>query len=403
MKTEKLLITNQAGITLSATLDLPVLGKPVTYAIFAHCFTCSGNFRPVRQISQQLTQLGIGVLRFDFTGLGNSEGNFADSHFSANIDDLIDVSQFMAANYSAPELLIGHSLGGAAAIVASGRLDNIKAVATIGAPASSAHTTKHFSHQLDDIDEKGAVEVNIGGRPFTIDKNFVEQFTKIDLPDAIRSLKKPLLILHSPLDQVVDIENAQQIFQQAFHPKSFVSLDEADHLLLKDDDSRYAGTVIAGWVQRYLKLDKTEALDTRGEQLVGHLNLREDGFTTTLQTRHHTLIADEPPSVGGSNLGATPYEFLSGGLAACTAMTIKLYAERKQWNLEEVFVYLSHNKQHSDDMGKRVYLDVINKKLELIGDLDEQQRLRLKEIASRCPVHRTLLSEVVIETELLDA
>lgn len=399
MKTKRLTIENRAGITLHAELDLPVMGKPVNYAIFAHCFTCSGNFRPVKQISQQLTQLGIGVLRFDFTGLGNSDGEFADSHFSANVDDLIDVHQFLKQQHGSAALLVGHSLGGAAALTAAARLDEVKAVATIGAPATVEHTTHHFSHQITDIAEKGAVQVNIGGRPFTIDQNFVEQFTQVDLPSVVHSLKKPLLILHSPLDDIVGIDNAQQLFQQAFHPKSFVSLDEADHLLLNDEDSRYAGTVIAGWVQRYLHLEQTN-LDTRGEQLVGHLNT-EDGFTTNLQTKHHTLIADEPAAVGGKNLGATPYEYLSAGLAACTAMTIKMYAARKKWDLQDVFVYISHNKQHVDDMGKRVYLDVIEKKLELVGELDEEQRRKLKEIASRCPVHRTLLSEVSIETELL--
>jgi putative redox protein len=256
MKTTKLSIENRSGITLHAELDLPVTGEPLNYAVFAHCFTCSGNFRPVKQISQPLTQLGLGVLRFDFTGLGNSEGEFADSHFSANVDDLIDVHQFLAQHYGTAELLIGHSLGGAAAITAASRLDAIKAVATIGAPATVEHTTHHFSHQIADIKEKGAVKVNIGGRPFTIDQNFVEQFTQINLPEIVRGLKKPLLILHSPQDDIVGIDNAQQLFQQAFHPKSFISLDGADHLLLKDEDSRYAGTVIAGWVQRYLKLER---------------------------------------------------------------------------------------------------------------------------------------------------
>ncbi|MCB1755118.1 MAG: alpha/beta fold hydrolase [Gammaproteobacteria bacterium] len=401
MKTEKIRIKNRNNVTLNAMLDLPVIGKPLAYAMFAHCFTCSGNFRPVRQISEQLVQLGFAVLRFDFTGLGQSEGEFADSHFSANVDDLEDVFQYLADNHQAPELLIGHSLGGAAAIVGAARFAPVKAVVTIGTPATVQHTTRHFSHQLDEIDEKGEVMVNIGGRPFTINKNFVEQFAKTDLPQVVSSLKKPLLILHSPVDRIVDIENAQQLFQQAFHPKSFISLDQADHLLSEDADSRYVGSAIAGWVQRYLPLQKPEPLDTKGEQLVAQLKPAEDGFTTTLQTSLHTFIADEPASVGGANLGPTPYEHLSAGLAACTAMTLKIYAESKKWDLQEVLVYISHNKRHIDDMGKKTFLDVIEKKLEIVGNLDEEQRLKLKEIASKCPVHKTLLGEVVIDTELL--
>lgn len=401
MKTKNLRITNRQGITLNAMLDVPDLGQPRGYAIFAHCFTCSGNFRPVKNISQQLVQLGMGVLRFDFTGLGHSEGEFADSHISANVQDLEDVYRYFQQYYRAPELLIGHSLGGAAAIIGAARLADIKAVATIGTPATVQHTTKHFADQLQGLQEQQDVEVNIGGRPFTINRNFVDQFAQTDLPQVVHELKKPLLILHSPVDAVVDISNAQQLFHQAFHPKSFVSLDQADHLLLKDADSRYAGSVIAGWVQRYLLPRQLRAVDTKGEQLVAHLRPEQDGFATSLQTSEHAFIADEPASVGGSNLGASPYQYLSGALAACTTMTLKIYARQKKWDLQEVFVYISHNKQHIDDMGKKTWLDVMDKKIELVGNLSAEQRQKLAEIAAKCPVHKTLLGTVEINTKLL--
>lgn len=402
MKKITLKIKNSTGVMLNAVLDLPINGKPKSYALFAHCFTCSSNLNAVRHISQALTEKGFGVLRFDFTGLGQSEGEFADSHFLANVSDLEDVYSYLEVNYKAPDLLVGHSLGGAAVIVAASKLSNIRAIATIGAPSSVAHTTKHFSHQIDEIKTKGEVSVSIGGRPFLINKNFVEQFSKTNLPAVLRSLKKPLLILHATFDKIVDIENAQELYSHAFHPKSFVSLDNADHLLTEKSDSKYAGNVIAAWAERYIDSDVTLRLDTKGEQVVGHLNLEDDNFTTTIQTNTHTYLADEPTSAGGDNLGASPYEFLNAGLAACTAMTLKMYAEHKKWDLKEVYVYLSHSKEHKIDMGKKVSLDKIDKKLRLIGDLSEEQKLKLKEIAAKCPVHRTLTSIVEISTTVED-
>jgi uncharacterized OsmC-like protein/pimeloyl-ACP methyl ester carboxylesterase len=405
MKSTKLNIKNDKGFTLHAYLELPANQKPNHYAIFAHCFTCTSSLSAVKNISRALTNYGFGVVRFDFTGLGKSEGEFADSHFSANVEDLIAVSDYMFSNYKAPSLLIGHSLGGAAVISAAAKLENIKAVATIGAPATISHVTNLFSHGIDEIKDKGEVEVNIGGRPFKINNEFIDDFSKTDLLSIVKNIRKPMLILHSPTDTIVGIKNAEQLYQQAHHPKSFVSLDNADHLLSKSEDSNYAGNMIGVWVQRYFNAQENEMLETKGEQLVGHLNLLENNFTTSIQTKKHTMIADEPASAGGDDFGPSPYEYLNAGLVACTAMTLKLYAQRKNWDLQEVFVYVTHSRKHSDDLGIEVnkpsYLDHISKKLKFVGNLDETQKQRLKEIASKCPVHKTIASEVVFETIVL--
>lgn len=405
MQSTKLHILNSKGLQLQAYLELPANQKPKNYAIFAHCFTCSSTLKPVKNISRALTTHGFGVVRFDFTGLGKSEGAFADSHFSANVDDLLAVNKYMAEHYRAPSLLVGHSLGGAAVIVAASQLDNVKAVATIGAPATTEHVKRHFSHQFDEIPEKGHVEVNIGGRPFKINQEFVEDFDKTDLPEITKQLRKPILIMHAPFDQVVGIDNAQQLFVNAFHPKSFISLNDADHLLLRDKDSLYVGNMIGAWVQRYFETADNKILDTEDEQLVAHLNLLEDNFTTSIQTKRHNFVADEPVSFGGDDFGPTPYDFLSAGLAACTAMTLKLYAERKKWDLQEVFVYITYSKKHSADLmqgpDKPTRFDHLLKKLKFVGDLDATQKDKLVEIASKCPVHKTLLSEIVIDTEVL--
>jgi putative redox protein len=403
-KRHELKIDNPKGHSLQAYLDLPPDSKPRAFALFAHCFTCNSNFNAVRNISRALTQSGFGVVRFDFTGLGNSEGPFAESHFSANVEDLKTVYDYIGSRWEAPALLIGHSLGGAAALVAAKDLPEVKAVATIGAPASVKHVKQHFIHQVEGKLEE-PTEVSIGGRPFVIDQQFIDEFSHIDLLKEVGKMKKPLLILHGPFDKTVDISNARDLYVAALHPKSFVSLDQADHLLSQIEDSLYAGKVIGTWAEKYLPPKEEIQLDPKGEQVVGHLNLVEDAFTTTIMTNHHRLIADEPLSVGGENLGPSPYELLNASLAACTAMTLKMYAARKKWPLEEVYVYLSHSRRHLDDVkaNELLKLDHITKKLELVGDeLTKEQRARLVEISSRCPVHRTLLGGVDITTELID-
>lgn len=405
MKSKKLKIENKKGFVLNASLELPANQKPNYYAIFAHCFTCSSSLNAVRHVSRALTQDGFAVVRFDFTGLGRSEGEFADSHFSANVEDLMDVHDYMKKHYEAPSLFVGHSLGGAAVLVAASELDAVKAVATIGAPATVNHVKHLFTHQVEDVKDDEEVEVNIGGRPFVINKGFLEEFEKTDLPKTIKSLRKPLLIMHAPFDKIVGIENAEQLYRNAHHPKSFVTLDNADHLLTDERDSQYAGDVIGTWAKRYFPKEENTMLSTEGEQLVGHLNIIEDNFTTSIQTKNHTFLADEPSSIGGSDFGPSPYEYLNAALAACTVMTLKMYAERKKWDLQEVFVYISHSRKHSDDLqfagDKPKYLDHISKKLKFVGQLDATQKERLKEIASRCPVHKTIASEVIFETEII--
>jgi putative redox protein len=405
MKTIRLEIKNKKGHRLQAYLELPANEKPSHFAIFAHCFSCNSNLNAVKNISRSLSNHGFGVLRFDFTGLGRSEGEFAESHFSANVDDLLAVNDFLTENYKSPSLLVGHSLGGAAVIVAGSKLENIKAIATIGAPATVNHVTHLFSHAIEDVKEKGEIEVRIGGRPFKINQDFVNDFGKTDLPKIIKTLRKPILVMHAPFDKIVGIENAHQIYHNAMHPKSFISLDDANHLLSNKADSIYVGNLIGTWADKYFPKEENKMLSTDGEQLVAHLNLIEDNFTTSIQTKNHSFIADEPVSIGGDDFAPSPYDYLSAGLAACTVMTLKMYAQRKKWDLQEVFAYITYSKKHSDDLNvdveKPTRFDHLQKKLKLVGNLDQKQRKRLKEIASKCPVHKTLQSEVIIETELI--
>lgn len=406
MNRERLSIQNKKGHKLQAYLELPADQKPHYFAIFAHCFTCNSNLFAVKNISRSLTSHGFGVIRFDFTGLGRSEGEFAESYFSANVDDLIAVNDYVTQQYKAPGLLVGHSLGGAAVIVAASRLENIKAVATVGAPSTVSHVTHLFSHGIEEVKQKGEVEVNIGGRPFKINEEFVSDFNKINLPEITKNLRKPLLIMHAPFDRTVGINNAHELYHNAHHPKSFVSLDDADHLLSNSRDSRYVGNVIGTWVDRYFEPQDNTMLDTNGEQLVAHLDLVENNFTTSIQTKKHHFIADEPETIGGDDFGPSPYDFLSAGLAACTVMTLKMYAERKKWDLQEVYAYITYSKKHSDDLmldsNKPKRIDHLQKRLKFIGNLDDTQKAKLKEIASKCPVHRTLLSETIIETEVIN-
>ena len=405
MNTLQLKIENRKGLKLRAYLELPANQKPNHFAIFAHCFSCNSNFSAVRNISRSLSNHGFGVLRFDFTGLGRSEGEFAESHFSANVEDLLDVSNYLEKHYKAPSLLVGHSLGGAAVIVAGSKLNSIKAIATIGAPARVGHVTHLFSHAIEEVAQKGEVEVKIGGRPFKINEEFVANFSKTNLPKITKELRKPILVMHAPFDKVVGIDNAHEIYHNAMHPKSFISLDDADHLLTKPTDSIYVGNMIGTWVDKYFPPEDNKMIATEGEQLVGHLNILEDNFTTSIQTKKHSFIADEPANIGGDDFGPSPYDYLSASLAACTVMTLKMYAQRKQWDLQEVFVYITYSKKHSDELDINIettkQIDHLNKKLKFIGNLDEKQKQRLKEIASKCPVHKTLITTTIIDTEVI--
>lgn len=396
---------NREGYNLYARLELPPHEKPYTCAVFAHCFTCSSSLRPVINIARALTQKGIAVLRFDFTGLGRSEGDFSETTFSTNVADLLSAAEYMEEHFQVPELLIGHSLGGAAVLQAAHYLPNVKAVATIGAPAQPEHVKKQFRDQLDEILEEGEQVVELAGRRFKIRKEFVQDLERYRAEEKIKQLKRALLVLHSPVDRVVGIDNAREIYDNALHPKSFVSLDDADHLLMQDKDSLYAAEMIAAWSQRYLPRPEEQLLPTHRQVVV---RTPQDTYTTEINANGHDIIADEPKSVGGNDLGATPYELLIAGLGACTAMTLQMYAKQKKWPLEEVLIHLKYEKVHAQDAGEcaengeEKLIDQITREIELYGaELNDDQRQRLLEIANRCPVHKTLHSPTRIETQLI--
>ena len=387
---------------LAAQISLPVDGSPHAFALFAHCFTCTKNLKAVNHISNALIRKKIAVLRFDFTGLGESEGYFADTNFSSNVADLVASANFLEKEYKAPSILIGHSLGGAAVIQATSQIPSCKAVVTIGAPAEPAHVTRLLIDRKQEIEEQGEAEVNLAGRKFKIKKQFFEDLEKTRMVDSIRNLKSALLIFHSPIDNTVGIDNAADIFQAARHPKSFISLDTADHLLMKEEDSLYVGNTIAAWASRYIvpqikQAPKTKVPDNRVVARTG-----SKGYKTEIMANGLPLVADEPISLGGTNLGPSPYDYLVAGLGACTSMTLRMYADRKKWLLEDIVVELSHKKIHAKDCeaceNKKGYVDQIEREISLKGPLDDVQRHRLMEIADRCPVHRTLNSKVLINT-----
>ncbi|MCP5022558.1 MAG: OsmC family protein [bacterium] len=399
MRTKTLTFRNRKGLLLSAKLELPAEGGAKEFVLFAHCFTCGKDLVATRNISRALSAQGFGVLRFDFTGLGKSEGEFADSHFAANVEDLIDAAAYLAEDYTAPSVLVGHSLGGAAAILAGAQLESVRGVVTIGTPASPEHVLHIFQDALPQLEAKGQAEVNIAGRSFTVGSDFVEAVRGKSLDDVVRKWGKALLVFHSPQDDIVGIENAAQIYQAALHPKSFVSLDGADHLLSKAKDSLYVGNVIASWVDRYID-QEVEAPEEEGHVVV---SLAEPGFTCKVKSGPHRLIADEPKRVGGLDMGPAPYEFVGIGLGACTAMTIRMYTERKGWKVDEVNVHVDHTTEKDPNPpapGKKERpVNVFNRQIEILGDLDDEQRTRILEIADRCPVHRTLEHTSIIRTE----
>jgi uncharacterized OsmC-like protein/alpha/beta superfamily hydrolase len=404
MQFKKLEFKNKDGHSLSARLDLPVDGKPAAFALFAHCFTCSKNIKAIAHISRALTREGLAVLRFDFTGLGESEGDFADTNFSSNVDDLISAAEFLKSDYQAPKILIGHSLGGAAVIQAAGRIPSSKAVVTIAAPADPQHLTHALGSAIQTIKSHGEAEVSLAGRTFKLKKQFLDDLQFINMKETLKNLNKALLVLHSPIDQTVAIENAAQIFQTARHPKSFISLDKADHLLSNPEDSLYAGSVIAAWALKYVGAAQQDEPKNKpaDNQVITRIGKSE--LVTDILADGHRLVADEPISSGGTNLGPAPYDYLMAGLGACTAMTLRLYADRKDWPLDSVTVRLNHQKIDAADCEtcatREGRLDQIERQIELAGALDDQQKDRLLQIANRCPVHRTLKSEIVIKTEL---
>ena len=402
MTTERITFPGHSGATLSARLDLPD-GPHLATALFAHCFTCSKDIPAARRIAARLAAMGIAVLRFDFTGLGHSKGEFANTTFTSNVGDLEAAADYLRGRGMAPSLLIGHSLGGAAVLRAAGEMDGVKAVVTLGAPFDPGHVTHNFSDALEDIENQGQAQVDLGGRPFTIGKGFVEDVKAQELAPIIKHMKAALLVMHAPRDAVVGIENATNIFAAARHPKSFVTLDDADHLVTRAEDAEYAAEVIAAWAGRYLKLSPPAPPIGAPEGIVRVSEADADGFLQDVQAGPHHLLADEPLAYGGSNRGPSPYGLLAAGLGACTSMTLRMYARRKGWPLTHVSVDVSHDKVHAQDAvtPSETKVDLFRRRITVEGTLSDDQRQKLLEIADKCPVHKTLEASSKVETEMV--
>ncbi|MGR3641404.1 bifunctional alpha/beta hydrolase/OsmC family protein [Alterinioella nitratireducens] len=403
MPTEKFTFPGHDGIELAARLDLPD-GPHLATALMAHCFTCGKDIAASRRIAARLAGMGIAVLRFDFTGLGHSQGEFENTSFSSNVADLHAAASALAERDMAPDLIIGHSLGGAAVLRAAPDMDSVKAVITIAAPFDPGHVTHNFGDALERIEADGSSEVMLGGRKITIGKGFVEDVRAEKLAPAIANLHRALLVLHAPRDALVGIENATRIFTAAKHPKSFVTLDDADHLISHPDDAEYAAEVIAAWAGKYIDLRPPAPPIGAPEGVTRVTEADPDGFRQDVQAGpFHHAVADEPRAYGGTNQGFTPYQFLAAGLGACTSMTIRMYARRKDWPLTGVSVDVTHDKVHAQDAsGRGDKIDTFTRRITLEGDLDASQRKRLLEIANKCPVHRTLESGAAVRTELVD-
>jgi putative redox protein len=407
MPTERFQFTGEGGHQLAASLDLPDQ-EPIAYALLAHCFTCGKDVLAAKRIAVALAAKGIAVLRFDFTGLGSSEGDFANSTFSSNVADLVRAADHLRETRQAPAILIGHSLGGAAILAAAGRIPEARAVVTIAAPSDPAHVTGLFKDRIEDIRKYGKVEVSLAGRPFDISREFLDDIAEQNLMTQVTNLHKALLIMHAPSDDTVGIENATRIFVAARHPKSFVSLVGADHLLSQRRDSAYVADVIAAWVTRYLDPAVSEQAADLGEapRQVVVRETRASKFQQRVSIGPHRLLADEPVAAGGEDSGLGPYDFVLAGLGACTSMTMRLYADRKSMPLDRVTVTLKHNKIHAQDCAecetRAGMLDQIDLLIAMEGDLDAEQRKKLMEIADKCPVHRTLTSEIHIVTHAAD-
>jgi len=406
LKSTRVNFKGRKGQELAARLDRS-MGPVVAYALFAHCFTCSKDVFAASRIAKALAEHGIATLRFDFTGLGHSEGDFANETFSSNVEDLVAGANHMRATLEAPQILIGHSLGGAAVLAAAGMIDEVKAVATIGAPADPAHVAHLFEEHIDEIEAEGEVAVTLMGRSFTVKKSFIDDIAQQKQRDRIASLKKALLVMHSPIDMVVGIENASAIFTAAKHPKSFISLENADHLITRREDAAYAADVLAAWAGRWVGRKTTELPD--GKLREGTVIVTESPgfkFRQVMAAGPHPMTADEPENVGGDDSGPTPYGFLVAGLGACTSMTIRIYADRKGIPLEGIRIELHHDKIHVADCetcetgtGR---IDRITRKVFLTGSLSPEHRNKILEISDKCPVHRTLHSGVLVETALAD-
>lgn len=402
MYSEAVTFSGGEGETIAGRIEHPV-GRFVGWALFAHCFTCSKQSRAAIAVSRALAERGIGVLRFDFTGIGESAGDFAETSFTTNVTDISAASQWMASQGRPVSLLVGHSLGGAAAIVSAGALEGLKAVATIGAPAETGHAIRQFDDHVDTIEAEGEAEVMLGGRPFTVRRKMLEDLRSADVTKAVAALKLPLLLLHAPADSVVGIENATGLFLAARHPKSFVSMDDADHFLLRDEDTDFAASVIAAWAGRYIQSPAqpdtgTSAFDVTVSETAG-----TGPYQNEVLTRGFRQIIDEPRKLGGTDTGPDPYSLLSAGLGGCTSITLRMYADRKGWPLEKVSVGVTHTREHAEDCktcGPDDRIDVFTRSISVQGPLTEEQTQRLMEIADRCPVHRTLESGSLVRSQI---
>lgn len=408
MRFERVRFDNGRGQQLAGRIELPVQGEPLACALYAHCFTCTKNLKVVGRIAETLALHGIATLRFDFTGLGESEGEFADTNFTTNVQDYLAAAAFLEQRGLAPEILVGHSLGGAVVLSATPSLPSARVVVSLAAPASPAHIKRHVAEDLDRIEQSGEAEVQLGGRPLLIREQLLRDVSGVDIAPAVRNLRRPLLVMHSPRDNLVGIDNALQILEMAKHPKSFISLDGADHLITDPADAAFAAEMIATWADRYCTADlsahaQPDSVDpagqTPGQPSVTTVRI-EQGLRADIVSNGFPLIADEPESVGGTNTGPTPYNYLLSALGACTAMTMRMYADRKSWPLESVTVTLNHRKMRASEVPQATsetgMVDVIERNLDVAGNLSAEQYERLLEIADRCPVHRTLHGEVVV-------
>jgi uncharacterized OsmC-like protein/alpha/beta superfamily hydrolase len=409
-RVERVSFPGSLGTALAARLDLPA-GPPKAFALFAHCFTCGKDLRSAGQLASALTDAGFGVLRFDFTGLGSSEGEFANTNFSSNTADLLAAVEWMRAEHAAPQVLVGHSLGGAAVLSVAGDVDEVRAVVTIGAPANTEHLTALFEESADEITDKGEACVNLAGRPFTITQQFLDDLEQHRVTNRVSTMKKPLLVMHSPIDNTVGVENAAAIFAAARHPKSYVSLDGADHLLTSAHDAVFAAGVIAAFASRYVD-DQSGALDApKATSSVVVAETTQGPFLNHVVVGNHRFLADEPTSIGGFDAGPAPYDFLGAALGACTSMTLRMYADRKKLPLDRVTVEVTHDKVHADDCeactgnetltGRTGMIDQFSRTITIEGDeLTDEDRQKLLIIADKCPVHRTLEHASAIATKL---
>ncbi|MEM8619685.1 MAG: alpha/beta fold hydrolase [Actinomycetota bacterium] len=410
-RVQRITFPGSRGDDLAGRLDLPA-GPPLAYALFAHCFTCSKDIKAASRIAAGLTDQGYAVLRFDFTGLGASDGEFANTNFSTNTDDLLAATAWLREHHRAPQLLIGHSLGGAAVLAIAGRVAEVRAVVTIGAPADPEHVTKSFDCSIEEIDAVGEADVELAGRTFRIRKQFLDDVRNAVVLDDFSSSRRALLVLHSPTDNTVGIENAAMIFEAARHPKSFIALDGADHLLLDPHDAAYAATVIAAFGRRYVLDQRELAPSPRSSAQVVVAETTQGPFLNHVVVGQHRMLADEPESIGGFDAGPSPYDLLGAALGACTSMTLRMYADRKRLPLDRVTVEVDHGRVHADDCvecavdeprfsGRTGMIDRFARRITVEGDeLTAEEREQLVRIADKCPVHRTLEASSVIATEL---